>query len=176
MEYPMSADRARAPAEFRALDVCHQQIAEHLARFERLLKMLEADGVTPEAQQLALTIEQFFSSTAQQHHAEEETRIFPPLLTSDDAALVAAVERLQQDHGFIEENLIELAPQLRALAAGYSWYDLATLQQGGQVFIELLLDHIELEESLIYPKAKDLWAGITAQSLRPPADAAPTAA
>jgi hemerythrin-like domain-containing protein len=169
----MSADRTRPAAEdgfqgteFRALDACHQQIAQYLGYFGQLLTALDADGVTPATQTLAKEIEAFFSSTAQQHHADEEQRVFPPLLASPDAELVAAVKRLQQDHGFIEENWIELAPQLRALAAGYNWYDLPTLQQGARVFIDLLNEHIELEESLIYPQAKAMWAEMFAQRAR----------
>jgi hemerythrin-like domain-containing protein len=169
----MSADRTRPTAdegfqgtEFRALDACHQQIAQYLASFGQLLIGLEADGVTPAAQSLAKEIEAFFSSTAQQHHVDEEKRVFPPLLASTDPDLVAAIKRLQQDHGFIEENWIELAPQLRALAAGYSWYDLPTLQQGARIFVDLLDEHIELEESLIYPQAKAMWAEMFAQRAR----------
>lgn len=173
----MSAARSRAvaapesladdaPTEFRALDACHQAIAGQLTLFARLVDALDADGVTPYTQQLAKTIEAFFSSTAQAHHADEERRVFPPLLAGGDAELVAAVQRLQQDHGFIEENWIELAPQLRALAAGYSWYDLGTLREGARLFIDLLNEHIELEEALIYPQAKAMWVEVLAQRTR----------
>jgi hypothetical protein len=49
--------------------------------------------------------------------------VFPSLPSSADAELVAAVRSLQQDHRWIEENWIALAPQLRAIAPGLHWVD-----------------------------------------------------
>jgi hemerythrin-like domain-containing protein len=62
--------------------------------------------------------------------------------------------RLQQDHGWLEEDWLELSPQLQAVAEGYSWYDLDTLRAGVPIFTELYRDHIALEESMIYPEAR----------------------
>lgn len=154
------------PVEFRSLDACHQRILEHLADFSTLVELLESQGVTPASQALAGRVESFFSSTAREHHAEEEALVFPPLLARAQADVVQAIRRLQQDHGFIEENWIELAPQLRALASGYHWFELETLEQGARVFIALLEDHIALEESLIYPRARELSAERSAQGIR----------
>jgi hypothetical protein len=61
---------------------------------------------------------------------------------------------LQQDHGWIEEDWLAIAPQLRAIAAGYNWYDPDELRHGISVFLELCREHIQLEESIIYPEAK----------------------
>jgi hemerythrin-like domain-containing protein len=152
-----------AGGEFKALDACHREIASNLERLQALVDRLGADGVTTQTQGEASAIETFFSATARGHHADEERHVFPPLLASPNADLVQAVQRLQQDHGFIEENWIELSPQLRALAGGYHWYDLDELRHGVQVFIDLLHDHIELEESLIYPEAKAHWAEVFAR-------------
>ena len=62
--------------------------------------------------------------------------------------------RLQQDHGWLEEDWLTLEPQLSAIAAGYSWYDIDMLRLALPVFTELYQDHIDLEESLIYPEAR----------------------
>ena len=62
--------------------------------------------------------------------------------------------RLQQDHGWLEEDWLELSAQIDAVAQGYSWYDIDALRQGTAVFTELYKDHIDLEESLIYPEAR----------------------
>ncbi|MCU0773934.1 MAG: hemerythrin domain-containing protein [Ideonella sp.] len=159
----VSAASASTGGEFRALDACHLEIANHLDRLQALVDRIGRDGVTTQAQHEAAEIESFFSATARSHHADEERHVFPPLLASADADMVQAVRRLQQDHGFIEENWIELSPQLRALAGGYHWYDLDELRHGVQVFIDLLRDHIELEESLIYPHAKAHWAEVFAR-------------
>lgn len=144
------------PLTFRALDECHRQIAEHLDRLAALLNHLDRDGVDEHARGEARAIEAFFSETSQAHHRDEELKVFPSLLASGDEALVATIRLLQQDHGWIEEDWIELAPQLRAIASGYSWYDPAELRHGIEVFLELCREHILLEESVIYPQARAL--------------------
>jgi hypothetical protein len=88
--------------------------------------------------------------------------VFPGLLASGDAELVQHVRRLQQDHGWLEEDWLELAPQLEAIGQGYNWYDLAMLRHALPVFTALYVDHIGLEESLIYPEAKRRQAALSA--------------
>lgn len=147
-----------AGSEFKALDACHQQIAAHLERLGALFEHLSNEGVDAHARAEARAVEAFFSETSQRHHAEEEAKVFPALLASGDEALVATVRMLQQDHGWIEEDWLALAPQLRAIASGYNWYDPAELHHGIGVFLELCREHIQLEESIIYPEAKALAA------------------
>lgn len=141
---------------FRALDECHRQIVEHLDRLAALPEHLDRVGVDDAARSRAREIEAFFSATSQAHHRDEEMQIFPGLLATGGTELVATVRLLQQDHGWIEEDWIELAPQLRAIASGYSWYDLAELRHAIEVFVELCREHIVLEESVIYPQARAL--------------------
>lgn len=148
---------------FKALDACHQQIQQHLNELAALAQQIEALGVDAKAQQQAGVIESFFSGTSRQHHAEEEKTVFPPLLASGNAELTTAVQTLQQDHGWIEENWIELAPQLRAIASGNNWFDPAEFQHDVEVFLALCRDHIALEEALIYPESKARWAEVAAQ-------------
>ena len=142
------------PFSFAALDACHQQIQMHLAELASLAQAIEATGVDAKARHQANAIEIFFSSNARRHHAEEEKHVFPPLLGSADAELVAAVDKLQQDHGWIEENWIELGPQLRAIALGNNWFDADEFKHGAEVFLALCQEHIALEEALVYPEAK----------------------
>jgi hemerythrin-like domain-containing protein len=142
------------PASFEALDACHQQILAHLDILAELAKHIEVAGADAKAQHQAGAIEAFFSGTSRQHHAEEEKTVFPPLLASGNADLTAAVCTLQQDHGWIEENWIELAPQLRAIASGNNWLDVAEFQHYVEVFLQLCRGHIALEETLVYPESK----------------------
>lgn len=142
------------PPEFEALDTCHQDVLASLRLLERLVQHLDDQGVDATAREMASQVVDFFSTSAREHHAEEERVVFPPLLTSPDQQLVHHVVRLQQDHGWLEEDWIELAPQLKAVSEGYSWYDLDLLRAAIPVFTQLYLDHIDLEESLIYPEAK----------------------
>lgn len=144
--------------KFEALDACHQQIQLHLEELSGLMPQMDAGSDEITFRKQVGAIEAFFSSTSRQHHAEEERNIFPPLLASDNAELVQAVHTLQQDHGWIEQNWIELAPMLRAIAQGEDWIDPAELKNAVDVFLALMHDHIVLEETLIYPESKRQFA------------------
>jgi len=117
-----------ATDRFQALDACHQQIHLHLEKLASVLVQIEAYEDESQYRLQAREIEAFFSGTSRQHHADEEKNIFPGLLASDNAELVHAVRTLQQDHGWIEQNWVELAPMLRAIAEGEDWVDMAELQ------------------------------------------------
>ncbi len=157
------------PLGFEALDACHQQMHVHLTGLAALARQVEVAGVDATARHQAGAIEAFFSGTSREHHMQEEKTVFPPLLTSANAELVAAVRTLQQDHGWIEENWLELAPQLRAMASGNDWLDAAEFQHNVEVFRELCQAHIALEETLIYPESKARWAQLVAnRKPRPP--------
>jgi hemerythrin-like domain-containing protein len=151
-----TASSTLANTPFAALDECHRQIAVHLTRLDELLAHLDRHGIDEHARGEARAIEAFFSETSRGHHHDEEVKVFPALLASSDEQLVATVRMLQQDHGWIEEDWIVIAPQLRSIAAGYSWHDPAELQHAVQIFLELCREHIQLEESIIYPEARRL--------------------
>ncbi len=146
------------PDRFQALDACHQQIHQHLGQLAEVLLQIEAGADEAQYRQEAGLIEAFFSGTSRDHHAEEEKNVFPALLASDNAELIQAVRTLQQDHGWIEQNWLELAPMLRAIAQGEDWVDMAEMQHMVEVFLNLCHDHIMLEETLIYPQAKGKFA------------------
>jgi hemerythrin-like domain-containing protein len=143
-------------ATLLVLDQCHRQISEHLDRLAALLNHLDANGVDDHARDESRRIEAFFSETSQSHHRDEEAKVFPNLLATGDDTLVSTIRLLQQDHGWIEEDWIELAPQLRAIASGYNWYDPAELRHAIEIFVELCREHLMLEESVIYPQARAL--------------------
>ena len=149
--------------DFEALDACHRQIHQHLAELAALAETVATRGVARTSALQAGTIEAFFSGTSRQHHADEERMVFPALLESRDETFVAAVRTLQQDHGWIEEDWLELAPQLRAIAAGNEPADAAEFQHAVEVFVQLCDGHIALEESLIYPESKSRWAKAVAR-------------
>jgi len=153
----------RETLSFEALDACHLQIHQRIEELTQLAaRVAEAGAIDAQAQAQAAAIETFFSETSREHHFEEERNVFPPLLNSGNAELEAAVRTLQQDHGWIEENWIALAPQLRAIASGSSWIDMEEFQHSVAVFHDLLVGHIALEESLIYPESKARWAQLIA--------------
>jgi hemerythrin-like domain-containing protein len=143
----------RSPA-FEALDETHRQVMQTLGQLSRLLDHLDAQGADDSARVQARDICAFFDGAARAHHAAEEQYVFPPLLSSGDAQLVSHVQRLQQDHGWLEEDWLELAPQLKAVAEGYNWYDPDMLRTAIPIFAELYRDHIELEETIVYPASR----------------------
>lgn len=149
---PVPTTRAIQP--FDVLDGCHRQVVMALQQMNDLIEHLAEKGVDGQAQQMARSIFLFFMNTAREHHLDEERHVFPALLRSGRSDLIDATLRLQQDHGWIEEDWLELAPQIESIAAGYHWFNLEQLQQAVPVFQALYQDHIALEESLIYPEAR----------------------
>lgn len=147
---------------FEALDETHARVVEVLKQFDQLVAHLDDNGADEVARASAAAIMGFFADHARQHHADEERYVFPALLASDDAELVHHVKRLQQDHGWLEEDWLTLAPQLEAIAQGFNWYDVGLLKAALPIFTALYHDHIALEESLIYPEAKRRAASLQA--------------
>jgi len=143
-----------AMLEFEALDRTHAEVLQHLRQLEAMLKRLDASGADAGVRETAGAVRDFFDGTARRHHADEERVVFPPLLSSGDANLVQHVQRLQQDHGWLEEDWSQLQPQLDAIACGVGTVDPDLMLEAVTVFATLYLDHIALEESLIYPEAK----------------------
>jgi len=153
------AERPRRPAvahlgTHEVLDRTHREIVDRLARLHLLVENLAARGVDDGVRELARDLCLFFDETARPHHAAEEEFVFPELLASDDPELVQHVKRLQEDHGWLEEDWFELAPHLRAVANGQSWYDIDILRSAVPVFTELYRDHIALEETVVYPASR----------------------
>ncbi len=153
---PARSARPRTPElpEFESLDNAHRAALQMLESFHRLLTQLESSGLDDAARLSAREILAFFNGPGRHHHEDEEKHVFPGLLSGGDAELVKHVHRLMQDHGWLEEDWRELAPQIEAIADGYNWYDLGMLTAALPVFTALYLDHIALEESLVYPEAK----------------------
>ena len=148
----------RSPTEgyatMEVLDRTHREILAMLAHLHQLVEELELRGIDDGVRRLAHDICAFFDSTARPHHAAEEDLVFPDLLASDDAQLVQDVRRLQQDHGWLEQNWLEMAPHLRAVANGQSWYDIDVLRSSVPTYTELYRDHIALEENVVYPASR----------------------
>ncbi len=140
--------------DFESLDTAHRAALQMVQAAERLVAQLDGNGADDESRALAREILLYFSGPGTHHHADEERHVFPGLLASGDAELVQHVRRLQQDHGWLEQDWRELAPQIDAIANGYDWYDVDVLREALPVFATLYRDHIALEESLIYPAAR----------------------
>ncbi|MDT9000333.1 hemerythrin domain-containing protein [Paucibacter sp. APW11] len=139
---------------FAILDDTHRELMLQLTWLQQLLADLNGYEIPEVDRAIARQALKFFNENARQHHAEEEARVFPQLLQSSDATLVHQVQRLQQDHGWLEEDWLELGPMLADLAEGHVGVDLDSLRHALEVFTTLYHEHVSLEESLIYPAAK----------------------
>lgn len=144
--------RAKLP-EFEALNQDHRAALQMLQSFKELVAELQDQGLDDKSRQSAREIVAFFSGPGRHHHEEEERSVFPGLLASTDVELVAHVHRLQQDHGWLEADWHELQPHVQSVAEGYNGYDLPLLVTALPVFEALYLDHIALEETVVYPAA-----------------------
>jgi iron-sulfur cluster repair protein YtfE (RIC family) len=140
-------------ADLARMDAWHRQVRPHLDRLAALASRVENAPLSQEDCAEACAIEAFFSGSLREHHMTEEASVFPPLLASNDADLVTLVRTLMQDHGWIEQNWLEIAPQLRAVAQGHHWIDPAEFLHGAEVFLELCYGHAALEETLIHPRS-----------------------
>lgn len=144
---------ARLPA-FEALDAAHIATLDMLKSFKEMVAELQERGIDDKSRQSAREIVAFFNGPGLHHHEEEERTVFPGLLTSGDTELVSHVRRLQQDHGWLEADWHELQPHVQSVAEGYNGYDLGLLLAALPVYEALYLDHIALEETVVYPAAK----------------------
>ena len=150
----VKANAKATDADFARLDAYHRQVRPHLDRLAALAGRVENAPLGEEDCAEACAIEAFFSGSMREHHLVEETGVFPTLLGSGDAELVTLVRTLMQDHGWIEQNWLEIAPQLRAVAQGHHWIDPAEFSHGAEVFLELCYGHAALEEAVVFPRAR----------------------
>ena len=150
----MKAKARVTDADFALLDAYHAQVRHHLDRLASLASRVENAPASEEDSAEACAIEAFFSGSMRDHHRVEEAAVFPPLLDSADPELVTLVRTLMQDHGWLEQNWLEIAPQLRAIAQGHHWIDPAEFLHGAEVFLELSYGHTALEEAVIHPHAR----------------------
>ncbi len=147
-------------AVFEFLDSTHKDIQQQLQLLHTLVDAIENEGLNPANRGTARRVLDYFNGEARQHHLDEEKHIFPALLASQNAEVVQATEHLIQDHGWLEENWIQIAPSLEAATGGNLWFDTAELRHALEVFEALYLDHILLEESIAYPEAKKRLQGL----------------
>lgn len=159
----------KAPASNAALaflDQSHRDIEAMLQRLQALAEAMRDDGLTAAVRAETAAVRAWLDTNARQHHLDEERHIFPPLLASHQQELAHTARQLVQDHGWIEENWLEIEPSLSAAEGGNSWFDMDVLQQQITLFLELYHDHMVLEESVAYPAASPLISGVDAQQMR----------
>jgi hemerythrin-like domain-containing protein len=132
------------------MDDAHRQIEQVLTQMERLAEVLPLPAQQAQAAALAAKACSYFNGPARAHHEAEETQVFPRLLAGHDAAVRVQVQRLQQDHNWIEEDWLELEPHLQAVAQGYGPGHLDFLRPALAEFTSLYREHLAVEEALLH--------------------------
>ena len=160
MNQPVRLSRLAATASsgfeepFEMLEACHERVHRMLRLLERLRAHVAEHGADEQARQAARDVMRYFDIAAPQHHLDEERHVFPPLLAAGDADVAAVVRRLQQDHVQMESGWARAREVLDALAQGAlpALDDAAT--RALVDFAALYGSHIEAEEGIAYPAAR----------------------
>ena len=139
---------------FEFLDETHKEIQTRIAQLKDMVQLV-TQGSRQELDTKKLNaICDFFDASVRLHHLDEERHVFPALIASSDESTIAITRQLYQDHGWLERNWVELAPMLKGLIHNNVWFSEAALQHAFDIFSNLNLEHLQLEESIAYPKAK----------------------
>lgn len=149
---PARPRRRAAPAlqPGAALDETHRHITQVLDQMNQLLELLPQAGMQAAAAKLAAQACRYFNGPARAHHEAEETQVFPSLLAGASPELRAQVQRLQQDHNWLEEDWLELEPHLQAVAQCRGPADLDFLHPALTEFTALYREHMAVEETLLH--------------------------
>ena len=138
---------------------CHDKIRKQLTTLQNLLGHLGQNGNTPEAQQAAKAVLQYFNKAAHLHHDDEEQDLMPMLqvtATGEDAALLATlVPEILADHQRMDQAWLTLRPELDAIAAGT---DSQLSHDGVRDYIAAYQAHMTKEEGQLAPMAKRLFS------------------
>jgi hemerythrin-like domain-containing protein len=144
---------------FDFLDETHQEIQTNLNRLKEIIDHVCQFGtISTHVDDLNL-ICNFFSKTVRNHHLDEELHVFPSLIASSDEQLRSITRQLYQDHFWLESSWMELCPMLKGLIDQNNWYSIEELDHSFNLFKNLNLEHLKLEESIAYPGAiRSIWS------------------
>ena len=139
---------------FDRLDATHEQMRYWLGELQSLVNHMEDRGWDAWARDHARSVIDFFSHTARQHHIDVDRQVCPLVTGRGDASIELSVDRLRQDQGWLEENWREVLAQLQPVAEGFGGYDIDMLRHASDVYAALLLEHLALEQSAVFPAAR----------------------
>ena len=131
---------------FDMLEACHERVERMLVLLQRLHQHVQDKGCDDQARQAAQDVMRYFDVAAPLHHQDEELHVFPSLLGGPDAAAAEGARMLLAQHRQLEVRWAEMREVLLTL----------TDLRGEHVdaFVQAYRTHIQLEESLAYPAAK----------------------
>jgi hemerythrin-like domain-containing protein len=133
-----------------SLDDTHRDVVLHLERLKVLAASLVATPASEATHAQARELIDFFTGPSRQHNYDEERFAFPSLLAGSDAATHRVIERLREEHAWIELQWLDIETQLAAFVEGAVPRDAQALRRAVDDFAMLMHQHMELEESTIY--------------------------
>jgi hemerythrin-like domain-containing protein len=140
---------------YESLDATHRAIVHHLERLKGLATLLVTTTPTNEtARDQVREVIEFFSGASREHHYDEERFAFPKLLAGSDATVHRVVERLREDHAWIELQWLDIEAQLETSAEGMPPNEGQAFIAAVDDFALLMYDHMALEESTFHPELR----------------------
>ena len=165
MKAKAPARKSCTPEALHALDAFHREVRIRLEELLSLVGALHMHAPPDESVKVRLReVIAFFNGPVRDHNYEEERYVFPGLRSSGDGQVSAAAETLCEDHAWIEISWLDMEPWLAMAANGFFSDDLPTLRSTAQTFAAVLRDHMDLEESLLYPQLRGHWRALSPQS------------
>jgi len=144
---------------FEMLLACHERIERMLCLLEKLALRLNDSGLDQDCKDAAADVMRYFDLAGPAHHQDEEKHVLPVLKAGaiDEQQLAIQIERehelmakqwqvLRQDLGMLCMT-DEGAPGNLSLSQGW--------RERRDAFAQLHREHINLEESTIYVKARE---------------------
>lgn len=133
---------------------CHERVQRSLNLLGRLVEHIDLHGHDASSRSAAQDVLRYFTLAAPQHHQDEEQHLFPALLAQGKPELVAAVQRLQQDHAAMErlwEQVKEALDQWKE--PGMEAPPSQSSREAIASFRAIYPSHIALEEGTVFPAA-----------------------
>ena len=142
---------------YEMLGACHERVQRSLDLLGRLLDYIANKGHDTQTQSAAADVLRYFDLAAPLHHQDEEQHVFPRLLAQGNAAQRAAVLRLQAEHRRMEQDWAVLRTTLlRWREPGcIEAVDAATREVAAR-FVALYTEHLNTEDTLVFPAARTL--------------------
>ena len=136
-------------------DAFHRDVRIQLDRLLSLVGELQMEAPPDEkVKEEVRDVIAFFTGPVRDHNYDEERSVFPSLRSSDDSQVRQAAGDLCEDHAWIELCWLDMEPALAMVANGSAARHLPALRSTVQAFAGVLRDHMDLEESLLYPQLR----------------------
>lgn len=133
---------------------CHRRIESFLGILCGVAGRAQGRDLTKEERDAVKAALQYFRTGGQRHTADEEESLFPRLRESDAGSL-AEIDRLESDHREANDlhGSVERLYSTWIAAGELTLTDALQLQSETERLKQLYLDHIQVEETIVFARA-----------------------